>query len=130
MMKKSFLAVLTIVFGLMISASLSLAQFNGTHIYSLHLEGEEQGYVTVTFNPDGTIVGEARLLFEEKPLPLLGRWGKTIFVIKYRLSDNTVILDHCRFVSDTEFIGFERSSKDGVAVEGIARIFGSERENI
>ena len=113
-----------------IFSNTSLAQFYGTHIYAIQIENENQGYLRLTFNPDGTIIGEARILSEEYPLPLIGIYGRTIFIIKYKLSNNTEILDHCRFISEVEFIGFERYKKNGIPIKEIAKVFGSRRDNI
>ncbi len=130
MLKKIAGITLLIILGSLLFFNLSLAQFNGTHTFALFVENEKQGHLTLTFNPDGTIVGQADMVNEEVPLPLVGMWGKKIFVIKYTLSDKTEILDHCRFTSEIEFIGFERYKRKGVRTQGIAKIFGSKRSNI
>ena len=128
MLKKIKGMVFLLILGGLIFSHISQAQFNGTHTFAFFVEGEKQGYLTLTFNPDGTIVGQACMGNEE--LPLVGMWGKKIFVIKYTLSDNTEILDHCRFVSEFEFIGFERYKRKGVRTQGITKISGSKRSNI
>jgi len=130
-MKKNFIVIsMTIFFEMLLFAGTSPAQFYGTHLYAIQVEDEDKGYISLTFNPDGTIIGQARLISEEKPLPLIGVWRNTLFVYKYRLSNDTEILNHCRFISGFEFIGFERHKKNGVPEKKISKVFGSKRDNV
>lgn len=128
MSKKLYLTVFVALAGVIIFAGSAMAQFMGTHTYSIQVGSIDQGYLTVTFNPDGTITGEARLS-GRKPLPVAGIYGRTVFVIKYVLEDGTEILDHCRFVSEEQFIGFERYIVNGTA-KGITKITGLRKDNI
>jgi len=130
-MKKNFIVIsMTIFLEMLLLSGASLAQFYGTQLYAIQVEEENRGYISLTFNPDGTIIGQARLKSEEGPLPLLGVWGNTLFIYKYRLSNDTEILNHCRFISELEFIGFERHKKNGVPQKEISKIFGSKRDNV
>ncbi|MCL6584583.1 MAG: hypothetical protein K6U11_13210 [bacterium] len=134
-MSNKFIFTLSLtIFAILAAASFfvgtALAQFFGTHTYAIRVGSIEQGYLTVTFNPDGTILGKAQLLGQgRQPIPLSGIYGETIFVIKYTLEDGTEVLDHCRFISEDEFIGFERYVVDG-DIRGITKISGLKKDNI
>ena len=130
-MKKNFIVItMSIFFEMLLLSSVSMAQFYGTQLFAIQVEEEDKGYINLTFNPDGTIIGEARLISEEEPLPLIGVWGNTLFIYKYQLANDTEILNHCRFISESEFIGFERQKKNGVPKKEISRVFGSKRDNV
>ena len=130
-MKKNFIVItMTIFFEMLLFIGTSLAQFYGAQIYAIQVEDEDKGYISLTFNPDGTIIGQAHILSEEGPLPLIGVWGDTLFIYKYRLSNDIEILNHCRFISKFEFIGFERHKKNGTPEKEISKVFGSKRDYI
>ncbi|MEW6381346.1 MAG: hypothetical protein AB1611_17325 [bacterium] len=130
MPNKFSLAVFTTVLtAVVLFAGVALAQFSGTHTYAIRVGSIEQGYLVVTFNPDGTISGKAQLSGRGQALPLAGVYGETIFVIKYILEDGTEVLDHCRFISEDEFIGFERYSVNG-DLKGVTKISGLKKDNI
>ena len=118
------------LFEIILFAVASWAQFYGTHLYAIQVENEQKGYINVTFNPDGTLIGEAHILSEDEPLPLMGIWGRTFFVYKYKLSNDIEIINHCRFISEIEFVGFQRYKKNGVPEKKIVKVFGSKRDNI
>lgn len=128
MLKKFSLVIITVFMGAVLMVSSALAQFSGTHTYAIRVGSLEQGYLTVTFNADGTITGEA-YLSGRQPIPLSGMYSKTIFVIKYELNDGTQVLDHCRFISQEEFIGFERYTANGDP-KGMTKITGLKKDKI
>ena len=130
MIKKFLIIPMALLFEIIIFFSTCQAQFYGTQLFAIQVEEEDKGYISLTFNPDGTIIGEVRLISEEKPLPIIGVWGNTLFIYKYQLSNDTEILNHCRFISEFEFIGFERQKKNGVPDREILKVFGSKRDNV
>ena len=121
--------IITALIGVILMVSSVMAQFSGTHTYAIRVGSLDQGYLTVTFNEDRTITGEARLSGKE-PIPLSGVYGKTIFVVKYELKDGTEVLDHCRFVSQEEFIGFERYTANNGNPQGMTKISGLRKDKI
>lgn len=129
MLRKLSPVIITALVGVVLMVSSVMAQFSGTHTYAIRVGSLDQGYLTVTFNDDGTITGEAHLSGKE-PIPLSGMYGKTIFVVKYELNDGTKVLDHCRFVSTEEFIGFERYSNDNGNPQGMTKITGLKKDKI
>ncbi|MEW5800989.1 MAG: hypothetical protein AB1847_02685 [bacterium] len=115
--------------GVLLTYSTVLAQFSGTHTYAIRIGTVDQGYLTVTFNSDGSITGNV-LLSDKEAIPLSGVYGKSIFVIKYKLDDGTEVLDHCRFISEDEFIGFERYTADNGDSIGMTKINGLRKDKI
>jgi hypothetical protein len=129
MLRKLSPVIITAFVGVILMVSSVMAQFSGTHNYAIRVGSLDQGYLTVTFNEDGTITGEARLAGKE-PIPLSGVYGKSIFVVKYELDDGTGVLDHCRFTSEEEFIGFERYITNNGDHQGMTKITGLRKDKI
>jgi hypothetical protein len=129
MLRKLSSVIITALIGVILMVSSVMAQFSGTHTYAIRVGSLDQGYLTVTFNDDGTISGEA-LLSGKEPIPLAGVYGKTIFVVKYELHDGTKVLDHCRFISQEEFIGFERYTANNGNPQGMTKITGLRKDKI
>ena len=129
MLRKLSPIIITAFIGVILTVSSVMAQFSGTHTYAIRVGSLDQGYLTVTFHEDGTITGEARLTGKE-PVPVSGMYGKTIFVVKYELNNGTQVLDHCRFISAEEFIGFERYTANNGDPQGMTRISGLRKDKI